>query len=282
MKKTLVFLPLIILLVMHIWLSNKVVKNIETLNENFDNKVVISGKMLKLSALEFRGLVADTKVFSAIMYLGKLFYEQKHFNDNDWDWFYATLSAASELDPYFFDTYYFGSFMLAWEAKRPHEALSLLSQGIKHRPNDYKLMFIAGFIYYEQLEDRKKSAEYITRAARIKGAPTYYATLAARLEHDSGHYSTAAVFLVEMINQTENEDIKKVYEKRLIALEKAILLENAVKIYTEKFKIVPKTLNELTENEIIDSIPEDPYGGSYFIDDNGTIKTTSNFRENKT
>ena len=84
------------------------------------------------------------------------------------------------------------------------------------------------------------------------------------------------MFLDHLIKETSNETTRKYLKKRLTTLKIIYYLEMKVQAYKKKTKKLPKTLDELIKEKIITQIPEDPYGGSFYIMNNGRIFTTSN------
>ncbi|MCD8492323.1 MAG: hypothetical protein LRY51_10740, partial [Geovibrio sp.] len=87
-----------------------------------ERSVAVSGKLLRFTALEFKSLAADSRLLSAIFYVGKMLEDRLIIKGQDWDWFESAVKSSSELDPYFYDTYYFSALTLAWSAGRPEEA----------------------------------------------------------------------------------------------------------------------------------------------------------------
>ncbi|OGQ29753.1 MAG: hypothetical protein A3D29_02645 [Deltaproteobacteria bacterium RIFCSPHIGHO2_02_FULL_42_44] len=81
-----------------------------------------------------------------------------------------------------------------------------------------------------------------------------------------------------MIKRTDDESIHKQYETRLNALKAILFLERAVAAYQDRFKKQPEKLDDLTAAGIIKDMPQDPYGGKFYIDKDSTIKTTSELR----
>ncbi|HAL85862.1 MAG TPA: hypothetical protein DCM31_02670 [Deferribacteraceae bacterium] len=272
---------LCLLIPLHILLSGAFIANKADFDSKFERDIAVSGRLLRFTSLEFKGLAADSRLLSAIFYVGKMLQDRGIIKGQDWDWFEANVKSSSELDPYFYDTYYFASLTLAWSANRPEAAVKILEKGIEKRPESHRLLFNLGFIYYYFLKDSAKASEYIGQAAKIKGAPPFYANLAARLAYDSGRHETAAAFLLDMLNHTGNENVRAMYEKRLIALQRAIELEKAVRIYKEKYFTTPSGVDELKAKGVITVAPVDPYGGEYFINEKGRVYSTSGFAEKK-
>ena len=92
------------------------------------------------------------------------------------------------------------------------------------------------------------------------------------------YYYTYFQRILEIIKKTDDESTKKTYEKRLNALKGILFLERAVVAYQDRFKKPPEKLDELMTKDVIREIPQDPYGGEFYIDKDGSIKTTSNLR----
>ncbi len=272
---------LCLLIPLHIWLSGAVIAPKADFDAKFERDIAASGRMLRFTSLEFKSLAADSRLLSAIFYVGKMLEDRAIIKGQDWDWFETTVNASAELDPYFYDTYYFSALTLAWNAGRAEEAVRLLEKGVSYKPDSHRLLFNLGFIYYYFLKDNAKASEYIARAAKIKSAPPFYANLAARLAYDSGRHETAAAFLLDMLNNTENEKIRAMYEKRLIALKGAIELEKAVKEYEARYSGRPADIAELKTKGFIDSLPDDPYGGEYYINEAGRVYSSSGFIEKR-
>jgi len=57
-----------------------------------------------------------------------------------------------------------------------------------------------------------------------------------------------------------------------------LLLERSVIVYKDRFGIAPFSLKDLITAGIIAKLPEDPYGGEFYIALDGSIKTTSDLR----
>ena len=92
-----------------------------------------------------------------------------------------------------------------------------------------------------------------------------------------GRYVDAIDFLEKERAQTL-ESQKDVYENKIKSLknEKNVLdLTKAMESYFQKHKNYPGDILVLVAEGYIESIPEDPYGGQYFIGGQGQIMSTS-------
>lgn len=95
-----------------------------------------------------------------------------------------------------------------------------------------------------------------------------------------GRYSDAIHFLEREMDQAI-EAQKLIYDAKIKSLknEKNILdLTKAMESYFQKHKSYPGDILVLVSEGYIGSIPEDPYGGQYFIGEQGQIMSTSSRR----
>jgi tetratricopeptide (TPR) repeat protein len=155
------------------------------------------------------------------------------------------------------------------------QVIELLKYGFEHRPWDFYLPYFISFDYAFFLKDYKRAGEYLAKAAELKPEVEWYATLAARYFYEGGTTALALAYLKEMIPTARNEAIRKRMITRAEAFERILLLEKAVLTYTNRFQTEPKKLEDLVEAGLLAKVPEDPYGGSFYLDNEGRVRTTS-------
>lgn len=245
--------------------------------------MILPAPVVKLISLEFKTVVANFLFARASQYFGGKIELRQSATIDDLKWFYRNILVIIELDPYLEDPYYFGNAFLSWDAGRYNEANQLLQKGSDARVWDWQFPFFIGFNKFYFLHDSKGGAEYLSIAAQRPNAPTFLPTLAARLYNKAGKTENAINFLIAFWQNEKDERIKKQYEIRLDALKKLLLLERAVLTYKKKTGKVPRSVQALIQAGIIKNIPEDPYGGKFYVTKNGSIMTTSNlaFKQQK-
>ncbi len=241
---------------------------------------VPKGKIYKAIAGEFRWFLGEYYTFKAITYYGTKAEAILKGKTRGVEYYnlYKTIETAVILNPYHEDAYYFAQAVFTWGLGRIREVNRLLKYVLKYRPWDFQIPFFLGFNYGYFLHDYKEAAEYFKMAAELSGTP-FYATLSARYFYRAGRTELGILFLEEMIRKTRDDRIRKLYEKRLMALKAIKLLEDAVKKFQKKFHRKPANIYELISSGIIKKIPADPYGGKFYIDDRGRIRTTSKMME---
>ncbi|MDH3972653.1 MAG: hypothetical protein OEV42_00115 [Deltaproteobacteria bacterium] len=237
--------------------------------------ITLPPAIIKLFALEYRSIAADFLfVRLSQFYGGKVETIEKATKD-DWQWLHRNLDLVTELDPYFQDPYFMANGFLTWDAGMYEEAEMLLQKAVKARTWDWTFPFFIGFNRFFFMGDNKGGADYLLMAYERPGAWNLLPSLAARLYYEDKKTETAISFLEKIWERESDVNIKKYYRVRLDALNKILFLEKAVDFYTEKIGLPPASLKALVDSKIIRGIPPDPYGGMFYIDKEGKVKSTS-------
>jgi tetratricopeptide (TPR) repeat protein len=208
-----------------------------------------------------------------LFYFGTLVEEKGQVRD--WNKLHRALYTSTRLDPYNMDAYYFSQAVLPWDAGKPQEAIDLLEYGFAHRTWDWYLPFFLSFDYAFFMKDYGKAGEYLTKAAELNPRAAWFATLAARYYYEGGRTALALAYLKELIPTARSEAIRKQLMIRAEALENILQLEEAIADFINRFQKAPKNLQELVDLGILNHIPEDPYGGTFYLDKEGKVRTTS-------
>lgn len=235
-------------------------------------------QVLKLSALEFDGLLSDVIFLKTLSFYGKTFERKElpRIRESEYDWINDSLTAASELDPYFMDPYYLANSTLVWGANRVEQANVLLEKGAHYRQWDWLLPFYAGFNHYYFFHDNDKASKLLEEAARRSDGVALLATLAARLSYESNQTENAIIFLEEMLRQATDDYSRREYSQRLTALKDILALKKAVAAYQAKVGWAPTALSELVAQGILFELPREPYGGTYYLDqESGDVRSST-------
>lgn len=238
---------------------------------------VPSRDVLRMASLDHKSLLGNWLFFKVITYYGGRIDPEFVGEPKGVEYFemYRHLDAVTYIDPYNIDAYYFSEAIFTWGLGRIKEVNRLLERGLKYRTWDFYIPFFLGFNNFYFLKDYESASRYMTIAARLKGDPLLV-NLSARLLYESARTEVAIAFLKDMIENTWNEKAKAILIKRLHALEAVDYLEKAVKRFESIYNRRPEHMRELLDKGIINRIPEDPYGGEFYIE-GGKIKTTSMF-----
>lgn len=233
---------------------------------------------LRIISGDQRFLVAQSAVVRVLFYYGTLVetFQRKVRITPEYHNMYRTLVTASRLDPWNADVYYFTQAAFTWELKRIAEVNELLDYGMRYRTWDYQLPFFAGFNAAYFQKDYKRAASYFEKAAQLRGDPLL-ANLSARYFYESGQNRLALSFIEYMQKHTTDSKVIALYELRKKALLGVMTLEEAVQGYQRRFGKKPGRISDLVSSGILARIPADPYGGQFYLDGTGKVRSTSKF-----
>ncbi len=231
--------------------------------------------LAKASTLEFSGVASDYLMLKALTYLGQLLIDNETASPADWEAIYRTLKQCINLDPRFLDPYVLAQMTLPSDAGMVKETNELLEKGAEVLTNDYRLHFFLWHNYVTYLNDQVSAAKHLEKAARIPGAPSYFATLAARTNLYAGNIYAAVVYLEETLRETQDPSMRNFLSLRLEALKRIGFLEMKIQEFRKRYNKSPEKLEDLIDGGIISRIPADPYGGEFYLLENGRVYTTS-------
>jgi tetratricopeptide (TPR) repeat protein len=237
-----------------------------------------SAEVLEAAAGDHRYAVAESAVLKVLFYFGSLVgkWKENIIIRPEYYNMFKTLETAVKLDPYNQDAYYFAQAAFTWEVGRVKEVNALLDHGMKYRTWDWTLPFYAGFNEAYFLKDYQKAGAYMRKAAEISGNPLF-TNLAARYFYEAGHAELGLVFLDGMIAQAKDPKVRAVYQMRKEALLAVGELEKAVEKFRAAHGRPPGQLQDLVAAGLLAALPKDPYGGEFFLDPSGKVRTTSKF-----
>jgi len=276
-RKILLVVFLLLAASINVMALGKAADAMKTFPRDENQAVVIPAPILKIAALEYRGLIADIYFIKSMVFIGEtqLRNERPKVKEWEWQWWTKTLETAIDLDPYFFDPYYYANAFLPWDAHKTEEANRLLKKGSDYRAWDWMLPFFIGFNDFFFLQNDGEASEYLMEASRRPGGDPMLASIAARLAFRENRTETAIYFLEETAQKTENTSLKQHYEMRIKALRSILFLNNAVAVFKKKFGRTPTGIEELLKRNVISEVPRDPYGGMYYIAQDGEVRSTN-------
>ena len=274
------FLPIAILLVFVVVYSlvfQGIWENREQVRSSIPAGYIIPSKFSRMLALGNQGLLSDFLFLKTSTFIGGRSGSGNRLSEEDWNYVSRSLDVVTDLDPYFVDPYILAEGLFAWDAGKPEEANRLLSKGMKYRTFDWRLPFFVGFNHFYFLKDYETASGFIMTASRLPGSPAYLATLGARLAYYGGKSKTALLFLEEMLAETDDVLLRNRLEMRMLALERAVAIEDALGKFKAQEGRSPEQLIELVTAGYLSELPLDPYGGRWRVLENGRVFSTSKF-----
>lgn len=233
---------------------------------------------LKMVSADQKNLVAHYAIVKVLFYFGTLTEKWQHKIKLPPEYFnmFKMVETAVKLDPYNMDSYYFAQAAFTWEVGRAKDVNRILLYGTRYRDWDFNLPFYVGFNYAYFLKDYTSAAPYMKRAAELSGNPLY-TTLAARYFYEAGQNRLGIILLEAMEKGAKDRNIRRVYAMRKEALLAVSSLEDGVGKFTSRYGRMPKDLSELVAGGVIAKIPDDPYGGRFYLAGDGMVRSTSKF-----
>jgi tetratricopeptide (TPR) repeat protein len=234
-----------------------------------------SPKVLKRASLGYDGLLADIYWTRAVQYFGG-----RHQNSAvSYNLLFPLLNITTQLDPHLLVAYQFGASFLAPRppggAGQPERAIQLMEYGIQNNPDDWKLYYNLGFVYYMNLKDYRKAAEAFERGSKVPNAHPFLRLLAAQMAEHAGDFDTARMMWSATYQNSQDKLIRQNAVEHLRALrvdEDVTHLQDAVTRFGERTGRQPTSISELAIAEHLPGIPVDPDGHPYKLTPQGRVE----------
>jgi hypothetical protein len=236
---------------------------------------VTSPQVLKRLSLGYDGLLADVYWTRAVQYFGN----RHHLGATDYNLLAPLLEITTALDPHLTVAYEFSASFLAPPPPSgggvPDRAIRLLEFGIRNNPDEWRLYYNLGFVYYMDLQDYSKAADAFARGSRVPNTNAFLKVLAGRMAEHAGDIATARLMWNTTYQTTHDSSIRSNATAHLRAIqvdEDVANLEKLTSAYQRKTGHFPSTFAELRSAGMLSSIPVDPLGVPYKLVSGGGIE----------
>lgn len=242
MLRLLAFVLLVLQLACYVLLQGEIVEHRKDYRTS-DKLLLIADRpeVTKAMSLGFDNLVSDLMWIRGIQYFGGNF---STLHDPEKKAGFTNLfEAIVTLDPQFEAAWKFGGFALNEACLDPESAVSFLSRGAEAIPDDWELMFDAGFITFFTMKDEghfdRAKALFETAAAR-PGAPEHVRRMAIEMDYAAGRFMAAwnqySIYADEAEKKGDEVSYKIASEKLdMIYLEEVRgHIDNAITLYREE------------------------------------------------
>ena len=234
-----------------------------------------SPKWVKRLSLGYDGLLADIYWTRAVQYFGS-----RHVvGGADYKLLAPLLEITTALDPKLIVAYEFGANFLSPKpsegAGQPDKAVALVEYGIRHNPDNWRLYYDLGFIYYWDLKDYARASEAFERGSKVPKAHPVLRVLAAETAQHAGEIRTARTLWRMTYESTKDPMIRQNAVDHLQALridEDVTRLEEVVARYREQAGTLPATMSDLERAGFLRGTPVDPTGWPYKLMSDGRIE----------
>jgi tetratricopeptide (TPR) repeat protein len=235
-----------------------------------------SPKWVKRLSLGYDGLLADIYWTRAVQYFGS-----HHFvAAKNYRLLSPLLEITTALDPKLIVAYQFGANFLGPKppegAGQPDKAVALVEYGIRNNPDNWKLYYELGFVYYYMVpKDYAKAAEAFERGTKVPNAHPFLRVFAAQMAQHAGEIETSRMLWQGAYATTQDKLIRQNAVEHLKALqvdEDVTHLEDVVANYRQQTGKVPTSMSDLERAGLLHGTPTDPTGRRYKLTSDGRIE----------
>jgi tetratricopeptide (TPR) repeat protein len=256
-----------------VWqLQHKVDAQHAALNQERDDVLLRSGKLVKVMSLEYAPLLADIYWTRVVQYYGS-----KHVRrQTNLELLWPMLDITTTLDPNLLISYRFGAMFLSQAAPggagRPDLAVQLIQRGIQANPDYWRLYEDLGFVYYFDLKDYKKASDAFLEGSKKPNAQLWMKVMAARVAAEGESFDTSMFLWKDIYDSTPDPQVKKnalLHLQLLKAKEDCKQLDMLGDEYAKRFGKRPTKMSELVQAGLLKGLPGDPLGFAYVLSDDG-------------
>jgi tetratricopeptide (TPR) repeat protein len=234
-----------------------------------------SPKMVKRLSLGYDGLLADIYWTRAVQYFGG-----RHVaGASHYRLLAPLLAITTTLDPHLVVAYQFGSNFLSPPppngAGMPDKAVELVEYGIRNNPNDWKLYYELGFIYYMDMKDYAHAADAFARGSQLPNAHPFLKVMAAQMAQHAGDTQMARALWTTSYQSSQDKQIRgnAIAHLRALRVEEDVnALQELVGQYGQKTGQLPRSMADLVSAGLLRAIPIDPTGRPYKLTARGLVE----------
>jgi tetratricopeptide (TPR) repeat protein len=234
-----------------------------------------SPKVIERASLGYNGLMACIYWTRAVQYFGS----RHASNATSYNLLAPLLEITTHLDPRLMVAYEFGSSFLAPKpphgAGQPERAIELMEYGIRNNPDNWRLYYDLGFVYYTELRDYKHAAETFERGSHVPDTHPFLKVLAAQMAQHAGDYETARMLWSATYQTTQDQRVRDNAVEHLRALrvdQDVQRLQEAVTRFGQRSGRLPVSMLELVAAEGLAATPTDPDGHPYQLTREGRVE----------
>ncbi len=246
----------------------------QSVQQEQDELVLRSGKLLKKLSLGYDSLLADIYWTRAVQYYGG----KRRDHDPNFVLLAPLLDLTTTLDPQLLIAYKFGAIFLAEPpprgAGRPDLAVNLLKRAIAANPDEWRLWHDLGFIYYWDMRDYQKASEAYREGSKNPKARDWMRVMAAKIAQEGGSRGTSRFLWREIYESTKDPLIRKNAQEHLEGLKAeadAEVLERLAAQFNARFGRFPKSISEMVNVGLLRGVPVDPSGYPYVLGPGGKV-----------
>lgn len=180
-----------------------------------EQRILVNSEILPHTVLGFKSLAAD---LFWIRLVQEIDYSENKGGPLSKGWTFHMLDSVTTLDPRYKIAYRAGATVLSVLVKDVEGARIIFERGISNFPEDWPLLYRAGYHYLYEVKECKRAAELFSLAAK-HGAPDWLNSLTSRLYEKAGQFELAKAMLLDALEKFKESAIQDSLKKRLAELE---------------------------------------------------------------
>ncbi len=228
---------------------------------------------LRPLSLGYHNVLADVLWFRAISYFG-----EHYRSDRTYRWLAHICELVTDLDPRAEHVYRFAGLILPWEAGDVDGGIRMLEKGVQALPRSWTLSYYLGFTYFFFKDDYETAALHLQRAASLPDVHPAVTRLASTLTTEVAGPETTMAFLRDLEQNVDSKQVRDVLQRNLqetAAATAITTLNAAIDDYRARLGEPPKSLEQLVAAGFLRQIPRDPFGGRFYIDQDGSARSST-------
>lgn len=238
-----------------------------------DDQVLLrSTKLVKALSLEYAPMVADIYWTRAVQYFGN----KHHLHQMDLRLLWPLLDLTSTLDPNLLPVYHFGSTFLSDAPPRgmgrPDLAVQLIERGLRANPEDWRLYYDLGYVYYFDKKDYAKASAAFYEGSKNPNAYYWMKVMAAKIAAEGDSLETSMFLWQDVYNTTKDERVREnalTHLQLLRAKEDCKQIDALVDEYEKRLGRRPVRISELVQAGLLKGVPVDALGYAYTLSEDG-------------
>jgi tetratricopeptide (TPR) repeat protein len=263
-----------------VWqLQKKIDAQRQALQEERDELVLRSPKLIKRMSLEYAPLVGAMYWTRAVQYYG----EKHRLQQKNLELLWPLLDITTTLDPNLIIAYRFGSTFLSDAPPRgagdPEHAVELLRRGVLANPEYWRFYQDIGNVYYFDKKDYARAAEAFAEGAKNPQAAIWMKVMAAKIASEGESLETSYFLWRDIYQTTKDPQIKKNAELhlRLVKVDWDLReLNRLADEYERRTGRRATKMSQLVQAGLLPHLPSDPDGFPYVLGEDGKTELNLN------
>jgi hypothetical protein len=256
-----------------VWRLQEHIDTQQSAVESEDDQLMLrSSKLVKGLSLEYAPLVADIYWTRVVQYFGN----KQAGKQLDLRLLGPLLDVTSVLDPQLMPVYDFGSTFLSDApprgAGRPDLAVELLERGLRANPDEWRLYYDLGFVYYFDMKDYAKASAALYEGSKNPKAFIWMKAMAAKIATEGNSTETSNFLWQDVYNTTKDPLVKQNALRHLQLLraeDDRKQIDTVADEYQKRFGRRPVRMSELVQSGLLRGAPVDALGYPYILSEAG-------------